>query len=447
MRNNSLNFLKNIFDDKDIKSDELAKEKYSTDWTNTGSKNPLVIVFPRTESQIQDLLLYANEHKIEFIGSGGRTGLSGGCSALKNEIIISFEKMNKIIDYDSKNKFIICEPGVILKDIQDLAINNNTLYPIDFSSSGSCTIGGNISTNAGGIKVIKYGTTRNYVDGLDFLTGKGLKVSEINDLRKNATGPSLSNLLIGSEGVLGLITKCKMKVVNLKPNSEVALLSINNIESFQHLSKEILFNDIEAFEFINNSAIESVFKNYKFDQNITKSKYYFLIEFFNKSILNSLSDFLEKNYVEDIVISQNIKHKNQLWEYRLRISESIADDFLLKFDIAVPVENFTNLVFKLEKNLIFLAKDDLVMFGHIGDGNLHLNLKNFNNYDISLEKVKDIVYSIVLEENGTISAEHGLGSIKIKDFKKYPNHNNMQLLKGMKSTFDPNNLLNPGKLI
>lgn len=447
MKNSPLSLLKNVFDDKDIKTDELSKEKYSTDWTNTGSKNPLAVVFPRVESQIKDLLLYANESKIEFLGSGGRTGLSGGCSALKNEIIISFEKMNKIIDYDSKNKSIICEPGVILKDIQDLAINNNALYPIDFSSSGSCTIGGNISTNAGGIKVIKYGNTSNYVDGLDFLTGNGFKVSEINNLKKNATGPSLSNMLIGSEGILGLITKCRMKVVDSKPHSEVAFLSINNLESSQHILRDILSNDIEAFEFINNSAIEAVFEEYKFDQSITKSKYYLLIEFFNKSFLENLRYFLEKNYVEDVIISQSIKHKNQLWDYRLRISESIADKFLLKFDIAVPVENFINLIFKLEKSLIFLSKDDLVMFGHIGDGNLHLNIRNFNIYDISIEKVKDIVFKIVLEESGTISAEHGLGSIKAKDFKKYSNHNNMSLLRDMKTAFDPNNLLNPGKLI
>lgn len=447
MKNNSLIFLKNIFDDIDIKTDEMSKEKYSTDWTNTGSKNPLAVVFPRAESQIKDLLLYANESRIEFIGSGGRTGLSGGCSALKNEIIISFEKMNKIIDYDSKNKFIICEPGVILKDIQDLAIKNNAFYPIDFSSSGSCTIGGNISTNAGGIKVLKYGNTRNYVEGLDFLTGKGLKVSEINNLKKNATGPSLSNMLIGSEGILGLITKCKMKVVDSKPHSEVAFLSIDNLESIQYILKNILLNDIEALEFINNSSIESVFTKYKFDQTITKSKYYLLIEFFNKSFLETLKNLLEKNYIEDVIISQSIQHKNQLWDYRLRISESIADKFLLKFDIAVPVENFINLIFKLEKNLIFLKKRDLVMFGHIGDGNLHLNIRNFNNYEISLEKAKDIIYKIVLEESGTISAEHGLGSLKAKDFKKYSNHSNMPLLREMKSVFDPKNLLNPGKLI
>lgn len=445
MEDNLFNKLSEILDDRDIKIDTMSKEKYSTDWTNQGSKNPVCVLFPRSSEQAIELVKLFNELGIEFIGSGGRTGLSGGCSAINNEAIISFEKMDKILDFDPVESTITVQPGLILKNLQDFAENENLIYPIDFSSSGSCMLGGNVATNAGGIKVVKYGTTSDYVDSLNVVTGDGKEIYEINNLKKNATGPKLSNIFVGSEGSLGLILECKLKLIESEPRTKVCIASFRDLKDLEASFHDLLRMNIFAIEFMNNSSIKSVINSFGFNKIANEENDYLLLEYFDESIESTFLDLLDKGILNDVLISRDSKDYHQLWEYRLRITESLHPENIKKFDIAVPVKNFITLIHNIEATLDFIEKDDLIMFGHIGDGNLHLNINNYDRYKNM--NVKKVVYELTISLDGTISAEHGLGFIKKSDFYSYPSHKNMEHLKKLKKVFDPNYLLNPGKLI
>lgn len=445
-----LNNLSNIFDKNDICTDYEHKEKYRNDWSTSFESNPIAIVFPKEIEQVVNVTKVCNEFSYPMIGSGGRTGLSGGASALSNELIISFDKMNKIIDFDETTQTVLCQPGLITANLQSFADEKELYYPVDFSSVGSSQIGGNIATNAGGIRVLKYGTTSKYVYGINVVTGNGKSISMDNMLVKNATGPDLKNFFIASEGIYGLTTSCRMKLIQKPRETTVALLGFNNISSLDKIMRSILSLDIEAAEFFTNSSLSQVnseFKNVKIDH--LNNSYYMIVEYCED---NTFSNELEKLYklksLDDVFISSNRAQKDSIWDYRMLISESISRKSPIKFDIAVPLKNVSKLIFELES---FVSNNDefnLVLFGHVGDGNLHVNiLKNKQNSSKYIDELESKVHSIVLGLDGTLSAEHGIGANKLNVFMSYENNIKLELLKNLKDHFDPKWILNPGKLI
>lgn len=442
------NNIDSIFDKNDIKVDVVSKEKYRNDWSTDFKSNPVAIVFPKTSEQVLEVIKLCNEADHPIIGSGGRTGLSGGASAISNELIVSFEKMNKILDFDIKSKTVLCEPGVITENLQSFADNNNLYYPVDFSSAGSSQIGGNIATNAGGIRVIKYGTTANYVVGMEVVSGSGKLISMDTELIKNATGPDLKNSFIGSEGIFGLTTSCRLKLINKTKDTEVILIGFDDLFSLDEIMNSIFKFDIEAIEFFTRNSINQVSKVFKsVNTSHLNNNYYLLIESQNDI---SLKHFLEKIYkkdlVQEILISSNNSQKESIWQYRLLMSESVVSYAPLKFDIAVPVMNIVNLINKLEEFIKENNSYHLILFGHLGDGNLHINIlsKEKERNESFIEKN---IYEIVLSLNGTISAEHGIGVKKLEKYMQFGYKENISLIKNLKNYFDPNSILNPGKLV
>ena len=344
------NNIKGIFDKNDIKIDEISKEKYRNDWSTDFQSNPIAIVFPKTSKQVSDVIKLCNEAKHPIIGSGGRTGLSGGASAISNELIVSFEKMDKILDFDSKSKTVLCEPGVITGNLQSFADDNNLYYPIDFSSVGSSQIGGNIATNAGGIRVIKYGLTSKYVVGLDVVTGSGTLLSLDDMLLKNATGPDFKNFFIGSEGTFALTTSCRMQLISKPNETSVFLVGLNKISSIEYIMNSIFQFDIEALEFFTRNSINQVKKEFEnIDISQLDNNYYLIIELENdEKFVEYLEKIYKNNVVQEIIISRNNAQKESIWQYRLLISESLTRYLPMKFDIAVPKKNVTKLINKLE---------------------------------------------------------------------------------------------------
>ncbi len=445
------NGLDNIFNKNDIKTDLLNKEKYRNDWSTNFQSDPIAIVFPKEVDQVVDIIKLCNEFDYSLIGSGGRTGLSGGASALSNELIVSFEKMNKILDFDEASKTVVCQPGLLTQNLQTFADDNNLYYPVDFSSAGSSQIGGNIATNAGGIRVIKYGSTSRYVVGLDVVTGNGEYFCLDNMLIKNATGPDLKNFFIGSEGIYALTTSCRMQLVEKPKETSVFLIGFNKISSLDEITKLIIGFDIEAIEFFTRNSLNQVNKEFDHvDINNLDNNYYLIVELYDQ---NRFTDILEKIYknelAQEIIISSNISQKESIWNYRLLISESISRSAPIKFDIAVPIKNTSNLIAELE---LFFTKNEsyhLILFGHLGDGNLHVNVlkstESLQDKDNSF--IEDNIYSIVLNLGGTLSAEHGIGANKIKAFMHHEDKLKIKLIQNLKNHFDNNRILNPGKLV
>lgn len=453
--------LKTLLDDDCLLTDQESLNHYGKDWTNIKQPAPLAIALPKTTEQVQKIVLWANENQVAVVPSGGRTGLSGGAVAANGELVVALDKMNKITEFNAGSQQIHCQAGAITQQIQQYANEHELYYPVDFASSGSSQIGGNIATNAGGIKVIRYGLTRDWVQGLTVVTGKG-DILELNKgLIKNATGYDLRHLFIGSEGTLGIITEATMKLTRKPANLTVLLLAIPNLDCLmpilQRFQKAL---DLTAFEFFSDEALEKVMAHHNLACPVEqRSPYYCLLEFdaHSEEIMNdALAEFengLNDELIFDGVMSQSQQQVEELWKYREFISETISGRKPYKNDISVTPEKITDFLTSVND---IVAKDypdfEVIWFGHIGDGNLHLNIlapekMPYEEFTHACEQVNPKIFALLQEMGGSISAEHGVGILK----KPYLSYTRSELeigyLKAIKHAFDPNGIMNPGKVI
>lgn len=453
--------LRTLLDDDCLLTDKDSLDHYGRDWTNIKQPAPLAIALPKTTEQVQDLVLWANANQIAIVPSGGRTGLSGGAVAANGELVVALDKMNKIIEFNLGNQQVKCQAGAITEQIQLFAEDNELYYPVDFASSGSSQIGGNIATNAGGIKVIRYGLTRDWVQGLTVVTGKG-DILELNKgLVKNATGYDLRHLFIGSEGTLGIVTEAILKLTRKPVNLTVLLLAIPNLDSLmpilQQFQKAI---DLTAFEFFSDEALEKVMTHHNLACPVeNRAPYYCLLEFdaSSEDILEAaLAEFetgLGNEQILDGTMSQSQQQVEELWKYREFISETISSSKPYKNDISVTPEKITKFLTGVND---IVAKDypnfEVIWFGHIGDGNLHLNIlapedMDYQEFTESCEQVNPKIFTLLQELGGSISAEHGVGLLKKPYLNFTRNDTEINYLKAIKNAFDPKGIMNPGKVI
>ena len=453
--------LKTLLDDDCLLTDQESLNHYGKDWTNIKQPAPLAIALPKTTEQVQKIVLWANENQVAVVPSGGRTGLSGGAVAANGELVVALDKMNKITEFNAGSQQIHCQAGAITQQIQQYANEHELYYPVDFASSGSSQIGGNIATNAGGIKVIRYGLTRDWVQGLTVVTGKG-DILELNKgLIKNATGYDLRHLFIGSEGTLGIITEATLKLTRKPANLTVLLLAIPNLDCLmpilQRFQKAL---DLTAFEFFSDEALEKVMAHHNLACPVEqRTPYYCLLEFdaHSEEIMNdALAEFengLNDELILDGVMSQSQQQVEELWKYREFISETISGRKPYKNDISVTPEKITDFLTGVNN---IVAQDypdfEVIWFGHIGDGNLHLNIlapekMPYEEFTHACEQVNPKIFGLLQEMGGSISAEHGVGILK----KPYLSYTRSELeigyLKAIKHAFDPNGIMNPGKVI
>lgn len=435
-------------------------EKYGRDWTRFYAVKPSVIAFPRSIEELQKIVLIATETKTPMVPSGGRTGLSGAAVASHGEIVVSLEKMNGILEFNESNLTLTCQAGAITEDVQNKAKQLGYFFPIDFASRGSSQIGGNIATNAGGIKVLRYGLMRDWVVGLKVVTAAGQVVEFNRSLIKNATGYDLRHLFIGSEGTLGFIAEATLKLAPQPKRQTVILLALPSnqfiMDVFQKLRKNL---PLSAFEFFTDKALKHVLNSHSSLHQPFQEKHpcYVLAEFDDleeniSAANNCLEEFLETEKVSDGLLSQSENQLSNFWKYRELISESLSSHTPYKNDISVTIEKTT--AFMSEANKIIESKYpdfEVVWFGHIGDGNLHINILRPTNMNIStfVEKcrtVDDDIYALVKKFGGSISAEHGVGLTK-KKFLHYSKSNfEIETMRAIKKIFDPHNLMNPGKI-
>ncbi len=456
-----LDALKNIVGENRVKTDADSLENWGKDHTKYFAPHASAIVFPSSTEQVQAIVKLANHHGIAITPSGGRTGLSAGAVAYNGEIVISLDKMNQILEFFPADRMVRIQAGVVTEQLQDYAEEQGMYYPVDFASAGSSQLGGNIATNAGGIKVIKYGMTRNWILGLTVVTGKGDILRLNKGMIKNATGYALHHLFIGGEGTLGIVTEAEIRLDRQPQDLQVLVLGVPDFESVMPIMhafrKEI---DLTAFEFFNDLAMQKVLDHGLVQRPFeTSCPFYVLLEFeapYEPVIDKAMQIFehcMEQGWVLDGVMSQSLEQAQNLWRLREDISESISAFTPYKNDISVLITHVPDFIAEIDSIVANNYPDfETCWFGHIGDGNLHLNIlkpANLSNEDFfaKCEIVNSYVFEVVNKFDGSISAEHGVGMTKKPYLEFSRSEQEIEYMKALKKVFDPNLIMNPGKLL
>ncbi len=441
-----------------VDADDL--QRLGRDWTRAFPPKPSAVVFPRTVEQVQAIVRLANAEGFALVPSGGRTGLSGGAVATGGEVVVAFDYMNQVLGFDPVDRTVQVQAGVVTEQLQQFAEQNGLYYPVDFASAGSSQIGGNIGTNAGGIKVIRYGMTRDWVLGLTVVTGSG-EILELNrGLLKNNAGYDLRQLFIGAEGTLGFVVEATIQLTRPPVGLTALVLGVPEfaaiMEVLHTFQSEI---DLTAFEFFSDKALEKVVAHTGLQKPFeTPAPYYALIEFekLNDEVeAQAMALFercVEQGWVVDGVMSQSLEQLQNLWRLREDISETLSRWTPYKNDIATIVSRVPPFIAEVDALVGREYPDfEIVWFGHIGDGNVHLNILKPDALPVAefhekCHHVSKWVFEIVQRYGGSVSAEHGVGLLK-KDYLGYGRSAaEIELMRQIKRVFDPNGVMNPGKI-
>jgi FAD/FMN-containing dehydrogenase len=445
-----------------ILTDERSKEFYGRDWLKDFKPAPALVLLPQTTEEVKALVHTCFSHGIAIVPSGGRTGLSGGASAINGEVVINLERMRSILAIDRVARIAKCQAGVVLEQLQTAALEYGLYFPVDFSSRGSAQIGGNIATNAGGIRVIKYGNIRDSVVGLTAITGSGELLNLNGELFKNNSGLDLRNLIIGSEGTLAIITEATLKLTS--PPKEVVrvLCGLNDLERILPLlalCRDELPN-LSAFEFMERLPYLEVVRHRKLRDPLTQSYLgYVLVEIEVKDssareeVNAAFAKAYESGLIDDVVVSESTAQAQELINLRDYISETLSQHYTIhKNDISVPVSAIPSFLNELHRTLREAYPSYRVaVFGHVGDGNLHVNVLKPAEMDdrdfwSNCHSADEIIFGTVRTFKGSISAEHGVGLLK-RDFLHYTrSQHEIDIMRGIKRVFDPKGILNPGKV-
>ena len=450
--------LTDFLSEKQVQTDTDSLQHWGKDWTNGFTVAPSAVVFPETIEQLQQLVRHAIEEGLKLVPSGGRTGLSGGAVASQGEVVVSFDRMNKILDFSPQDRVVTCQPGVITAQLQDFARQQGLFYPVDFASSGSSQIGGNVSTNAGGIKVIRYGLTRDWIAGLKVVTGTGALLDCNAGLVKNATGYDFRHLLIGSEGTLGLLAEIDVQLTAAPEPQTVMVLGVPRVGDL--LSILEAFNarlQPSAFEFFSDVALEKVRAHRDLPAPLALPEaFYALVEFdasANEAAEAAFVACMESGWVNDGVVSQSEAQAAALWQLREGISEAIAPYTPYKNDLSVRISDVPEFLDDVDAYVAKSFPDfEVCWYGHIGDGNLHLNILRPEHMSVEEffhhgHTMSPNIFSLVAQRRGSISAEHGVGLLK-RDFLDYSrSEEEIELMRGLKALFDPHQIFNPNKLL
>ncbi len=443
-----------------IKIDDETISTYGKDWTSYFNIKCSGVLFPESVEDVQKIVIWAKSKNIKLIPSGGRTGLSGGAVARNGEVIVSMDRLNKILDWNPVDRLVHCQAGVIIEELQNFAKNKNLFYPIDFAARGSAQLGGSIATNAGGIKVVRYGMTRQWVQGLTVVTGTGDILKLNNGLIKNASGYDFKNLFVGSEGTLGFIVEANMLLTTAPHNLKTLLLAPESLSKIMDIFK--YFQDhslLCAFEMFSEKALEYVLKNTGAQHPFSnKSDYYIVLEVecpYEKdedNLMQLLEKCFENEWIIDGHMAQSEVQAKNFWRYREQISESLSPYSPYKNDLSVRISRVPEFLKSLDQILSEKYPTwKVVWFGHVGDGNLHINIlrpeqMTKENFVEECQKVDEVIFQKIKEFDGSISAEHGVGLTKKPFLHFCRSQNEILLMKNIKKIFDPEQIINPDKI-
>ena len=458
---NILNQVKGIIGGGNVYIDKENLEAYGHDETENLNFPPEIMLKPVNVNEVSEIIKLAFENNIPVTPIGARTGLSGGSLSVCGGIGLSMERFNKIIQIDEDNLQLIVEPGVVTQFLQEEVAKKGLYYAPDPASRGSCFIGGNIAENSGGPRAVKYGVTKDFVLNLEVVLPNGEIINTGANTLKNSTGYNLTQLIVGSEGTLGVVTKATLKLLPLPKFNKLILVSFNSaLDACAAVSSIFKAGVIpSAMEFMDRSAVDYTIKHIE-EANLEMSdavEALLLIEVDGNSP-DVLMDDLEKiiqvveihHCDENILFAEDEAQKEQLWFIRRRIGEAVKVNSIYKEeDTVVPRYNLPKLlsgVKKIGNEYGFQS----VCYGHAGDGNLHVNIIKGNltdkQWDEELPKAIRKIFQLTVDLGGTISGEHGIGFVQ-KNYMDIPfNEVELELMKNIKKTFDPKNILNPNKM-
>jgi FAD/FMN-containing dehydrogenase len=418
------------------------------------------VVFPKSIDETIELVRWAGANRVGLVPSGGRTGLSGGACALSGEVVVSFEKMNRILEFDLVDRTVRVEPGVITEQLQEYAKAKGFFYPVDFAARGSSQIGGNIATNAGGVKVLRYGSTREWVAGLKVVTGTGALLDLNKGLVKNATGFDLRHLMVGSEGTLGLVVEAEMRLTQAPHPLRVLVLGVRDLDAIMRVYQEFRNRlPITAFEYFSDLALQTVIDHAHLAAPLaSRHPHYVLIEVeqtdssIEEQTLNLFETCLENDWAQDGTMSQSETQARELWRLREDISEATAPFTPYKNDISVTISKVPEFLAKTDAILSKHYPDfRVVWFGHIGDGNMHINVLKpgglgKDEFLKRCQHVNQLLFDVIEQLQGSVSAEHGVGLVKKSFLSRTRSTEEIELMRMIKRSFDPLGILNPGKI-
>lgn len=434
-------------------------EYYGRDWTRRWTPAPLAIAFPADVDEVRAIARWATTQRIAVVPSGGRTGLSGGAVAAHGELVVSFERMNKVLEFNAVDRTLTVQPGMVLEAVHKAALEHRLSYPVDFGARGTCSIGGNIATNAGGIRVIRYGNTREWVAGLKLVTASGDLLDLNRGLTKNSSGYDLRHLVVGAEGTLGMIVEATLKLTDPPPASQVMLFAVPAMDALMQVFAICRARlTLSAFEFFTDRALHHVAARGARRPFADDSPYYVVTEFDadrpvdQQAALEVFEQCMGQGLVSDGVLSQSDTQAAALWKLRDGITESLAPHRPYKNDVSVRVSAVPAFLADMQALLTRAYPHfDVVWFGHIGDGNLHINVLKpaaLSDADFlaQCERVTKLLAETLVRHGGSISAEHGIGLVKKPYLQGTRSAAEIALMRSIRAAFDPLGLMNPGKL-
>jgi FAD/FMN-containing dehydrogenase len=434
-------------------------EYYGRDWTRRWTPAPLAIALPGDVAQVQAVVRWAAANGVAIVPSGGRTGLSGGAVAAAGELVLSLARMNRVLGFDPVDRTLAVQAGVTLQAAREAAAEHGLAYPVDFAARGSCTIGGNIATNAGGIRVLRHGTTRDQVAGLKLVTGAGELLDLGRGLVKDSSGYDLRHLAIGAEGTLGVVVEATLKLAEPPPPTQVMLLALPSFEVLMRVFAELRARlRLEAFEFFTDRALHHVLAHGGQAPFDDVHPYYVVAEFAMQgeadeaAMLAAFERCTEAGWVADGAIAQGEAQAAQMWRLREGITESLARHTPYKNDVSVRISAMPAFLAEAQALLAREYPDfDVVWFGHIGDGNLHINVlqpagMETEAFVAECGRVTELLAGLLQRHGGSISAEHGIGLVKKPWLWSTRSEAEVAIMRGIRQVLDPHGIMNPGKL-
>jgi len=457
-------FFKSVIPESDVlladDKDGSGLEAFNIDWLATVRGRSRVVLRPSTTEQVSKVMAHCHKRKLAVCPQGGNTGLVGGSVPVFDEVVISTNKMSKIIDIDEYTGIMTCEAGCVLEQVDAKLAEHGLRMPLDLGAKGSCQIGGNVATNAGGLRLLRYGSLHGSVLGAEFVMADGTVVDTLSKMRKDNTGSYLRQLVIGSEGTLGIITKLAIACPPMPVAENVAFLACADFESVLKLFKEAkkhLGEILSAYEFLDQECVEVLTKWTGVGNPLeTQVPFYVLIETAGSDAAHDeekLHRFLERTMedglVDDGTVASEPSKIKAIWEVRERITEALRHDgYVYKYDISLPLPKLYDVVADTRKRFEGNSGVTRVVgFGHMGDGNLHLNITGPQYDKEVMDSLEPWLWQWTRDVRGSISAEHGIGFKKrdVIGFSKTPEA--VALMATLKKTMDPDGILNPYKMV
>jgi D-lactate dehydrogenase (cytochrome) len=456
---------KTIVGEKYAVTDAADIAPYVTEERNLFHGHSPLILRPGSTAEVSAICKFAAEHRIALVPQGGNTGLVGGQTPHNGEVVISMRRMDRIREVDTASNTMTCEAGVILQNAQQRAADADRLFPLSLGAEGSCTIGGNLSTNAGGTAALAYGVAREMALGLEVVLADGRILNDLSKLKKDNTGYDLRNLFIGAEGTLGIITAATLKLFPKPRAVETAFVGLKSPADalkLLEISRDEAAGSLTSFELLADIAVDfSVRHGIDVRHPLSgKHPWYVLMELSSsrddaRAALEAiLARGMEDGIVDDAVIAANLSQRSGFWKLRDEMSAAQKPEGgSIKHDVSVPVAAVPDFIAEANAAVIKLIQGARpVPFGHLGDGNIHYNVSQPVGADTAdfmarWHEVNAVVFAIVLRMGGSISAEHGIGVLKRDELPEVKDKVAIELMRGIKAMLDPVGIMNPGKVL